>query len=306
MRAELLLSLGLLASPAMAEVPTVLADTPVTASLVQQVMGDLGQPQLLLDKGADPHDFQLRPNQARALQDADLLIWVGPELTPWLDRAAAQMQPQQQLPLLPASPLLRHFGEAAHGDHADHDDHDGHDHAHEGVDPHAWLNPENGAAWLDAIAARLAETDPENAQTYRANAAAARTALADRDAALAQLLAPARGKPFLTFHDAYGYFTDHYGLEPAIAVSLGDATAPSAARLREVQGEIAESGAVCAFPETNQAARQIEDLTADSDLRVGDALSPEGTEFAVGAALYGELLDQLGQRIAACLAGESQ
>ena len=115
MRPEFLLSFALLATPTLAEVPAIVADTPVTASLVQQVMGDLGQPALLLDKGADPHDFQLRPSQARALQDAGLLVWVGPDLTPWLDRAAADLPPPRQLPLLARSPRQRPFAEdAAH------------------------------------------------------------------------------------------------------------------------------------------------------------------------------------------------
>ena len=303
MRPEFLLSLALLATPALAEVPTIVADTPVTASLVQQVLGDLGQPVLLLDKGADPHDFQLRPSQARALQDADLLIWVGPELTPWLDRAATQIAPQKQLSLLPTSPMKRSYDAAAA--HV-HDDHSAEDHDHAGLDPHAWLDPQNGAAWLDAIAARLAEADPDHAATYRANAEAAQTALSDRDAALTQLLAPAKGKPFVTFHDAYGYFTDHYGLTPAIAVTLGDATAPSAARIREVQDQITATGAVCAFPEATQPTRLIEDLTAGTNLRIGEALSPEGAELDIGAGLYGALLDQMGQRIAACLTASPQ
>ena len=303
MRPEFLLSFALLATPTLAEVPAIVADTPVTASLVQQVLGDLGQPALLLDKGADPHDFQLRPSQARALQDADLLIWVGPELTPWLDRAATQIAPQKQLSLLPASPVKRSYDAAAAHDH---DDHSAEDHDHASLDPHAWLDPQNGAAWLDAIAARLAEADPDHAATYRANAGAAQTALSDRDAALTQLLAPAKGKPFVTFHDAYGYFTDHYGLTPAIAVTLGDATAPSAARIREVQDQITAAGAVCAFPEATQPTRLIEDLTAGTNLRIGEALSPEGAELDIGAGLYGALLDQMGQRIAACLTASPQ
>ena len=303
MRPEFLLSFALLATPTLAEVPAIVADTPVTASLVQQVLGDLGQPVLLLDKGADPHDFQLRPSQARALQDADLLIWVGPELTPWLDRAATQIAPQKQLSLLPASPVKRSYDAAAAHDH---DDHSAEDHDHASLDPHAWLDPQNGAAWLDAIAARLAEADPDHAATYRANAEAAQTTLADRDAALTQLLAPAKGKPLVTFHDAYGYFTDHYGLTPAIAVTLGDATAPSAARIREVQDQITATGAVCAFPEATQPTRLIEDLTAGTNLRIGEALSPEGAELDIGAGLYGALLDQMGQRIAACLTASPQ
>ena len=303
MRPEILFSLGLMATPALAEVPAIVTDTPVTASLVQQVMGDLGEPVLLLDKGADPHDFQLRPSQARALQDSDLLIWIGPQLTPWLDRAATQIPSEKQLQLLAASPVQRSYAEdAAH----DHDDHGAEDHDHSGLDPHAWLDPQNGAAWLDAIAARLTEADPDHASTYRANAEAARSALADRDAALAQLLAPAKDKPFVTFHDAYGYFTDHYGLTPAIAVTIGDATAPSAARIREVQDQVTAAGAACAFPEATQPARLIEDLTAGTGLRVGEALSPEGTDLDPGAALYGQLLDQMGQRIAACLTGPAQ
>ncbi|MBA4492553.1 zinc ABC transporter substrate-binding protein [Paracoccus sp. S1E-3] len=303
MRPDFLLSFVLLGAPALAEVPAVVADTPVTASLVQQVMGDLGQPVLLLDKGADPHDFQLRPSQARALQGADLLIWVGPELTPWLDRAATRIAPQKQLPLLPASPVRRSYGTDAAQEQ---DTHTSADHDHNGLDPHAWLDPQNGAAWLDAIAARLSEADPEHTPAYRANATAARTALADRDAALTQLLTPAKGRAFVTFHDAYGYFTDHYGLAPGIAVTLGDASAPSAARIREVQDQIIAAGAVCAFPEANQPNRLIEDLTAGTDLRIGEPLSPEGTELDAGAGLYGQLLDQLGQRLTACLTAPSQ
>ena len=58
------------ATPALAEVPQVVTDIPPVHSLVAQVMGDLGQPELLLAKGADEHDFQLRPSQAGAVAGA--------------------------------------------------------------------------------------------------------------------------------------------------------------------------------------------------------------------------------------------
>ena len=88
--------------------------------------------------------------------------------------------------------------------------------------------------------------------------------------------------------------------------TLGDATAPSAARIREVQDQITATGAVCAFPEATQPTRLIEDLTAGTNLRIGEALSPEGTELDIGAGLYGALLDQMGQRIATCLTASPQ
>ncbi|MFV0408938.1 MAG: zinc ABC transporter substrate-binding protein [Paracoccus sp. (in: a-proteobacteria)] len=309
MRAGFLLSLSLLAGPALAEVPKVVTDTPVTASLVQQVMGDLGQPVLLMDAGTDPHHVQLRPSQMRAMQDADLLVWIGPEMSPWLAQAAAR-KGKWQLPLIATGREQRRYD-----DHPEEEGHH-HDHTHLAdpkaepaatanpyLDPHGWLNPKNGADWLASIASRLGEKDPEHAAIYVANAARAQQDLAARDAALRDLLAPAKGKHFVTFHDAYGYFTDYYGLEPAIAISLGDGSAPSAARLREIQSRITDSGAVCAFPEVNQPAGLIEELTEGGTLRIGKALSPEGQDLEPGPALYGQILDRLGQRIAACLEG---
>ena len=85
MRLSLLFSLAL-AGPALAEVPVVVTDIPPVHSLVAQVMGGLGEPVLLLDQGANAHDYQMRPSEAAALNDAGILFWVGPELTPWLER----------------------------------------------------------------------------------------------------------------------------------------------------------------------------------------------------------------------------
>ena len=89
MRYIISLALTTLPAAAMAEVPKVVTDIPPVQALVAQVMGDLGSPVLLLEKGADEHDFQLRPSQMRAVADANLVVWIGPELTPWLDRAMA-------------------------------------------------------------------------------------------------------------------------------------------------------------------------------------------------------------------------
>ena len=82
-----LLALLLTSTVAMAEVPTVVTDIAPVHSIVAMVMGDLGSPELLLAKGADEHDFQLKPSQMDTVAKADLVVWVGPVLTPWLDSA---------------------------------------------------------------------------------------------------------------------------------------------------------------------------------------------------------------------------
>jgi zinc transport system substrate-binding protein len=133
-----IVTLALTATPALAEVPKVVTDIPPVHALVAQVMGDLGQPELLLAKGADEHDFQLKPSQAGAVADAGLVVWIGPELTPWLD-SALETRPEgaAALALLRAEGVaLRDYaagGEAEEHDHAE----EGHDHEAEGHDHEA-------------------------------------------------------------------------------------------------------------------------------------------------------------------------
>lgn len=313
------------ALPALADVPRVVTDLPITSSLVQQVMGNLGAPDLLLDQGADAHNFQMRPNQARQLSQADLLIWIGPEMTPWLDRASSSLAADTTSLALLSVPQTHHrtfaeddqdddhghddHGHADHGhdDHGHDDDHgdehaedDGHDHS--GIDPHAWLDPENARLWLNAIAEALSVADPDNAGVYAANAADARDAIAALDAELRADLAPLADKRFAVFHDAYGYFTQHFGLSSAIAVGLGDASAPSAGRLSAIRDQIKAEGAACAFPEANHDARLIATAIEGSSAKLGAALDPSGSAYAPSPQLYAQVLRGLAQSLGDCLA----
>jgi zinc transport system substrate-binding protein len=310
----MLSALGLLATgPVLAEPPQVVVDTPVTASLVQQVMGDLGQVQVLLPKGASAHHHQMRPSDARGLQDAGLLVWTGPELTPWLDRAASSVAGDvAQLRLLEVpGTYLRGYDDDhdhAHEEHGhghdeghDHGHEDGDHHAHGDVDPHAWLDPQNARLWVAAIAETLAATDPDNATAYRQNAETAGEGIARLEEDLRGQLQPHAGASFVVFHDAYGYFTDHFRLQPAIAVSLGDASTPSAARLNEIRTRIARSGAVCAFPEYGSDPKLVQAVTEGSAVRAGGELMPEGGDLEPGPELYGQILSKMGGAIADCL-----
>lgn len=318
-------ALGLTTLPALADVPTVVTDIPAVGALVGQVMGDLGSPTVLMEAGGDPHHYQLRPSQARNLQNADLLVWVGPELAPWLVRPAEGLAKGASLPLLAVPQTeLREYADDGHDheghdheghDHADHDheghghDH-GHDHGHgheghhhSGTDPHAWLNPQNGQVWLKAIAADLAQRDPDNAATYQANADKGVAELTALDAELKTTLQPLAGKHFVVFHDAYGYFTQHYGLEDAIPVSIGDASTPSAARLKAIQAQIRDSKAVCAFPEANHDPKLLHVVVEGTGAREGAALDPEGTAGGEGVGLYATILRNMGKAFADCMNG---
>ena len=296
--APLLIALG--TTTATAEVPSVIADIPATGSLVQQVLGDLGEVRVLLPAGGNEHHHQIRPSDAAALQDAGLLVWVGPDLTPWLARSADALAGGVSLRLLGQSGTrLREFtGEDDH-DPADEKGHD--DHNHGATDPHAWLDPDNGKIWLTAIAGALSAADPENAATYAANAEAGAARIDEAASAVTARLAPVAQDRFVVLHDAYGYFTDAFGLAPAIPVALGDASTPSAARLSTIRDRITAEKVTCAFPEAGHDPSLIESLIAGTPIRAGDALDPTGSGQPLGAGLYPAILTGMGEAFSACL-----
>ena len=285
------------ASPALAEVPQVVTDIPPVHALVAQVMGDLGTPELLLAKGADEHDFQLKPSQAGAVADAGLVVWIGPELTPWLDSAMeARPEGAAALALLDAEGTLRREYEGGHAEEGHEEE--GHDHGAE--DPHAWLDPGNAMVWLGLIAGELARLDPKNAATYQANAVAAGEGIAALEGEVAAMLAPVKGKPLVTYHDAFGYFGDHFGLTLAGSIALGDAAAPGAARLVELRGEMEAGGVVCLFPEVQHDPALAEQLVEGTGVKLGGALDPVGSSLEPGPGAYGALLTGLARVIADC------
>ncbi len=202
----------------------------------------------------------MRPSEAAALADADLVVWIGPALTPWLPRAIASLAPNAgTLELLDANgTTLLAFregatfrsdeGEAARPSDAKKTGAESKDraapaaenaHDHAGTDPHAWLDPANARAWLDAIAAALSARDPANAPAYARNAAEAQAEIESLTTELSGTLAPIRGKPFIVYHDAYHYFEHRFGIEATGAIASGDAAPPGPARIAEVRDTVA-------------------------------------------------------------------
>lgn len=277
------------ATPGLAEVPAVVTDIPPVHALVAQVIGDLGAPVLLLGKGADEHDFQLRPSQAGVVAEADLVVWIGPELTPWLDTALAN-RPEGAATLA----LLTAPGTETQSFAAD---------VSAGIDPHAWLDPDNARHWLGLIAADLARIDPANAATYAANAATASAAIDDLDAGIVERLAAVKDRPLLTHHDAFGYFAAHYGLTIVGSIASGDASAPGAARLADLRARLEAGDVVCLFPESQHDPALAEQIAEGTGVRIGGALDPVGASLEPGAAAYGDLLAGIADTIAGCAGG---
>lgn len=321
MRAAVFLALGF-ATPALADAPRVATDIPPVHSLASIVMQGVGTPELILPPGASPHDFALRPSDAATLQEADLIFWVGENLTPWLEDAKASLAQDATSIALFSVSGTQHFAyrdsvvfeikdthkhDHGHGHGHDHDhghdhghSHD-HDHDHSAEDPHAWLDPVNAQLWLDAMAEALAQADPENAVTYRANAEAGKATLADLQATITAQLQAAGDVSFVVYHDAYQYFEQRFGIQTRGAITVGDATSPGAARIAALRDMVASENIACVFAEPQFNPTLINAVFEEANVRVG-VIDPVGALIEPGPALYTTLLSQMADALAECSA----
>lgn len=275
-------------------------------SLVALVTDGIALPDLIVRPGASPHDYALKPSEAQALNDADVVFWVGVSLEPWMEKAVGTLAGDAVVVELGAVdgikrlPVREGGAWAAHAEGEGHGDHDDvHEHA-EGFDPHLWLDPENALTWLDAIAGKLAEIAPSHADRFQRNADAASAEIETLAAKIGELLAPVKDQPYAVFHDAYQYFERRFDLHPLGAISLSDADRPGPARLMEVRAAIAESGAVCVFAEPQFEPKLIETVIEGSDTKLG-MLDPIGAGQQPGVRLYPNLLRNLATSLRDCL-----
>jgi len=110
-------------------------------------------------------------------------------------------------------------GEDVHDEHAKEDDHDGHDHG--GQDPHIWLNPVYAHLQVKNIANALSNSDPVNKNYYQTNAEMYINELDSLDSKIRVELSGCK-TDFITFHDAFSYFAEEYGLTQHTIVASTD------------------------------------------------------------------------------------
>ena len=293
--------------------PNVATDITPVHSLVSQVMAGVGTPDLLIQSGASPHNYSLSPSEAEALQEADLVFWIGEGLTPWLERSLDNLSPSStKIELLEAQGTTTYaFREGAtFGAHEDEDEDDGHEdeahedehhHDHSGVDPHAWLDPANGKVWLDVIASALAEKDPENASQYLENAAISKAKIDTATLSIENTIAQLQDKQFIVFHDAYQYFEKRFGIMAAGSISISDASKPSPGRIAEIRQLVEDLSVSCVFTEPQYNPGIVNAVFGDTGVNTSGVIDPLGSGLVTGTNLYSNLLIEIAKGLQSCL-----
>jgi len=285
--------------------PKVVASILPVFALAASVMAGTGSPELILEPSRSPHITQLRPSEVRKVQDAALVLWVGPGLEPAMARLVTGLGSEVtvlQLMKLPGIKLLpaRHSG-AWSGEHyaeeAHHDDPHRHDHD---IDPHLWLDIDNAKETAGQIRDALSRLDPAHSAIYERNTQKLHASLDRLDKELANRLAAVKGRPYLVFHDAYQYFESRYRLAAAGAVQLGPDRLAGAGRIKALLAQAKAQQIQCLFREPQFTPKLAQIIEKEGELRTG-VLDPLGSALAVNADAYRQLLLNLADGLTNCL-----
>lgn len=305
--------------------PHVVASIKPVHALVAAVMDGVGKPDLIVGGAASPHAYALKPSQAQALENADLIFWVGHELESFLEKPIETIGAHARsvelidadglikLPFREAGPFEVHEHDDHAADEADHDDghaddgHDeatseDHDHGKDGFDAHLWLDPLNAKVLVRVIGEALTETDPANAAIYAANVASTNQRLDVLIDEVNAILAPVHGTQFIVFHDAYQYFEKRFDMQAAGSVTVNPEVRASAERVAAIQDKVRDLNAVCAFSEP-QFDGQLIDVVIEGTEAQTAVLDPLGATLDDGPELYFDLIRNLGTSMRDCLQG---
>lgn len=252
------------------------------------------QPLALLPSNASPHDYALKPSDVKTLRNADLVIWFGPELEPFMAKLVTDKNDVLTLSQTPGLPL-RKYGATEH--------HHGHDHGT--YDPHFWLGIDAVKQVAKAITAKLIKIDAVHASEYQANLDRFLAQLQHTDQRIKQQLASVRNNGYFVFHDAYGYFEEHFGLKNLGYFTVSPERKPGAKTLIQIRKTLAVHANTCVFAEPQFTPAVIDSVTRGTDAKIG-RLDPMGMDIPLGKDSYLAFLRNMGNDLYNCLSAQNK
>jgi len=275
---------GSASSPSATERLKVVTSTTVFADIVQNVGGDRISAESIIPAGVGPEDYEPKPDDARKLATARLIVKNGVGLDDFLDKLLdANTTGAPVLTLGDGIPVITIDGEP---------------------NPHFWLDPSLVKQYyLPAISARLSEIDPAGKPSFEANAAAYASRLDELDAALkakVEAIPPANRK-LVTFHDAFPYFARHYGFELIGVVLANVGQEPSAADLADLVARVRSAGVKAVFSEAQFSPKLAQTLADEAGIDkvvttlYNDALGPSPADTYLGMMTWN--VDQIAQAL---------
>lgn len=207
------------------------------------------------------HDYQLQTRDMVTLEEAAALVINGGGMEQFMDKVIAM---RGDLPVINAGEGIEML---CSGEEHDHNGHD-HEHAHEALNAHVWLDVQLAIRQVQNIADGLAAADSENAQAYQDNAAAYIERLTALDAEIARQLAPFAGSAIITFHEAFTYFADAYGLQVAGVIAQDAGEEPSTREIARTCDLVLDLGVKALFVEPQYPTKSADTIARETGASV--------------------------------------
>lgn len=221
-----LLSLLLLAFqlPALAQ-PLVAATIRPLQFIAMAITDGVSEPLLVLDGTQDPHQPSLKPSQRRAMDQADVFLWGGPQLETGLEDVTGSLS-GTVLSALQAPGLSIHEINGK-------------------VDPHVWLDTQNASVIAHMLARVLAELDNNNENQYLDNLARFQQRIDSLDDEISAMFPAGSYTSFAVYHNGYQYFERQFGLSHAASFTDSDEKQPGIRHILAVKKTLEEKNINC-------------------------------------------------------------
>lgn len=288
-----------------------LASTQVVTSLkpiellVRAIAADDVEITTLVQPGASPHNYSMKPSQRRALEAADAIFWVGPEMETFLTRLLGGSEFRDRTySLMHGENVPEVQSDSGHGDHDDHEESGGHDdHRHDhgsGEDPHIWLDPALAVEMARDIHRVLATLKSADTHVLDANLARFEQAMAETETAINQRLDTARDIDLFTYHDAFTRFVGHYNMNLEGILTLNPELSPGAGHIAEVQEKLRNANQPCLLTEPQFNRQWWRSITEGLDITFS-TWDPLATDIETDQDGYIAFQQSLADAVLKCL-----
>jgi manganese/iron transport system substrate-binding protein len=239
--------------------PLVVATTSVVCDLTRQIAADTVDLKCLVAAGADPHGYEPKPDDRKAIEQAKIILYSGYNFESALVKliqATSNPAPKVAVNEL-AVPKPEQFEEDGKIE----------------PDPHVFHSAANGIQVAEVIGKNLSNLFPKNAATYAANTQKVTNELTQIDAWVKAEIAtiPAAQRKLVTTHDAFGYYSKAYGI-PVVGALQGISTEekPTPGRVKELVKAIKDAGVPTIFAEATINPKLIEAVAKEANVKVAD------------------------------------
>ncbi len=269
--------------PALADVNVVTTIRPLEF-IAKAVIGELGSTDSLIGRNASPHHFNFTPSNRRALNGADIVLWVGPEFEVHISESIERLVKGR--PLLTAFDLpdfkLLYLAESS------------------AKDGHVWLSSHNALVIASELATQLAVIDPTNAAAFAANLQQFKISVELSNKAIQTELNDYKNTAYLVYHNGFQYFEQEQGLQHLLPLVLDPEVSPSISQIVAVRKTIEAMQPRCLISEADANADLVNTFTRGVEMQIVE-VDLLGYNIELSTQAYTELLESVADSYSACL-----